>query len=227
MELAEVEEATRLHQRGRDLRPATDVGQPVERAEAGVDDVEAPSPSAAAASCTSDGHELRIERPPRPRVRAGLDRRAEKSSPVTSAPTTGPGQRVEAEVALEVDQRAPGHVADLLELERAQRVRAGHEAPPRRRTRSPRAAARARPTRRGSARSGAQRELPRALAEAQLDQQLAHLGAHHRLAVEALDAQARHAAAAHGVGQRLEGGPQPALVRLRAAARRPLPPRST
>ena len=55
---------------------------------------------------------------------------AEKSRPVTVAPPARPRQGVHPEVALRVDERAPGHVADLGHLERPQGVglRVGEEA---------------------------------------------------------------------------------------------------
>src|SRR5215210_4283556 len=61
---------------------------------------------------------------------------------------------------------------------------------------------------------GAQREAPRALAEPELDQERSSLGAHHRLTVEALHAEARHATAAHLLGERLQSRPQPVLVNV-------------
>ncbi len=61
---------------------------------------------------------------------------------------------------------------------------------------------------------GAQRQLPGALAEAQLDQKGAGGGPHHGLAVEALDAEPGHVAAADRFGQRLEGRAQPGFLGL-------------
>src|SRR3954471_4943579 len=53
-------------------------------------------------------------------------------------------------------------------------------------------------------RSGAERQSARALPEAELDQQLLERRAEHRLAVDALDAEARPAAGEHELGERLE-----------------------
>ena len=74
--------------------------------------------------------------------------------------------------------------------------------------------------------SGAERQPARALAEAQLDQVLAHRRADHRLAVEALDAEPRHAPAAHLGRQRLDRLAQLLVARVPSGSR-PRPPRST
>src|SRR4051812_7036088 len=62
--------------------------------------------------------------------------------------------------------------------------------------------------------SGTERQPPRALPEAQLDQQRPDGGTDHGLAVEALDAQAREAPAAHLAGHRLERLAQAVVVLL-------------
>src|SRR4051794_24366638 len=62
--------------------------------------------------------------------------------------------------------------------------------------------------------SGTERQPPRALAEAQLDQKRPDGGPDHRLSVEALDAQAGQAAAAHLAGHSLEGLAQAVVVLL-------------
>ena len=59
---------------------------------------------------------------------------------------------------------------------------------------------------------GAQGEAARRAAEAELDQEVAHVRAHHRLTVEALDREARNAAAPDRLRQRLERLAKPFLV---------------
>ena len=168
-------------------------------------------PSRAAARVVDvGGHELGVElrlrrRSPRAASIAG----SEKSSPVTRAPSRAQDSESRPKWHWRCTRRAPVDVADLLELERAQRVRAGLEGldvvevarhvqrnalvPPR----AVQVAHALSVSRRGPAGSPARSAArPRR--------------ADHRLAVEALDPEPRHPPAPHGLGQRLQRGSQPA-----------------
>src|SRR5205807_2709692 len=120
VELGEVEGAAVPEEGGHRLGPAGEVGQPDEGAEAGVDQVEA-------FAVEGGGRLVHVGDHPAGAVgqadvlgeRAGGTyrgfREVQAGDP-RAAP--GPGQRVLAHVALQVQQPLAGHVADLADLER-------------------------------------------------------------------------------------------------------------
>lgn len=126
VELGQQQPPARPQQRRHHPGPAVQVRQPVDRPEAGVDDVEAftqrrlglvhvraHEPGVQAEVCgQSVGH---------------LDRRRREVEPDHRRAPTGPGHRVVTEVALEVHQTLPGEVAEQVRFPGLQRVAAGAE----------------------------------------------------------------------------------------------------
>lgn len=120
MGLAEVEHPAGLEQLGRDRRPAIEVGQPADRSDAREGDLEA------AIAEGRDGvvhvgldegrRDVRLVGQ-RPCLR---DRRRREVETGDRRAASCPAQGVDAEVALEMDEAAAAHVADLLDLPRTQ-----------------------------------------------------------------------------------------------------------
>ncbi len=128
VELDEVQAPAGREQRRHDVRPAVDVLEPVQRADAGVDDVE-PAPAERLVGAHDVAHHpVRLEARARGQLGRRLHRgRGEVQSGDLRAQAR-PRQRVEAEVALQVHERQTVHVAELLWLERPQRRGTGQEA---------------------------------------------------------------------------------------------------
>ena len=127
MELDEVEASVRREQRADHVRPALDVGQPVERAEAGVDDVEA-TPAERARRVVDVGvDEVGLETGAACDVACRLDRGRREVQPRDPCALTGPGERVQAEMALQVQERRARDAGQLALLEGAQGRAAGEE----------------------------------------------------------------------------------------------------
>src|SRR6185369_967641 len=99
VDLGDVETAARPDEVGDDLGPAPDVGDTAEHAARGVDEVEVV-------------READLGGGPRREIDCGL---AEVGAG-DARPEARPRQRVNPEVALEVEQLQPADVADLLEL---------------------------------------------------------------------------------------------------------------
>jgi hypothetical protein len=131
VELGEVQEPAGRHQRRGGLGPAPDVGQPAQRADAGVHDVV----RRVRDRVRRVVHVRRDERRP---VRAEAEVPGQSPGQVdrgfgevepddTGGAVPGPGQRVESDVALEVQQGAVADLAHLGELEVAQGLLTGPE----------------------------------------------------------------------------------------------------
>jgi len=122
MELAQVENPTGLDQIVDDLRPARQVGKPGDRTLACVDDVEGTAAQGVDRVVHVGRDEVRINPDlPREPLRDLHSRRREVQSRHPCA-ATRPGKRVEAEVALKVNEFQPAHVAELLDLEHLERL---------------------------------------------------------------------------------------------------------
>ncbi len=131
MELREVEEAARSDQRGGCLGPTVDVRKPVQRTEARVDDVVGGVGNGGRGVVHVGGDECRAVRAQPQLVRQGSGGlhgglREVEAHDLPRA-VSRPRQGVHANVALEVQQRPARHVADLGQLEGAQRVPARPE----------------------------------------------------------------------------------------------------
>lgn len=122
VELGQVEEAARADQRGDHTGPAPQIGEPVDGAEAGVDDVEGPPAERAQrvvhVGVRELGGDAGIGRQPT----GGLDGGSREVEPGHPGPATGPSEGVGTDVALQVDEVEPVDRAHLLDLERPQRV---------------------------------------------------------------------------------------------------------
>jgi hypothetical protein len=121
VELAEVQRAAFREERVDDPGPAIQVRQPVECAEARVDDVEALPAERLDGVVDVGGDEAGIEiRLLRKRVRR-VDRGLREVEADYRGAAPRPREAVEPEVALQVDEPLARDVADLLDLERPQR----------------------------------------------------------------------------------------------------------
>ena len=119
MPLADVQPPAGAQQRRDDTRPSVDVGQPAERADARVDEIERPLVERRRARRTASAlHERRLDArgasracaPPRARARRGR-------APVTRAPSRRERDGVGADVALEVDGVEPADVTEPRHVE--------------------------------------------------------------------------------------------------------------
>jgi hypothetical protein len=102
-------------------------GEPVDRAESGVDEVEAATAERLDRRVDVRLHELRLDARVAGEPARRLDRRPREVQPGDARAATRPRQRVEPEVALRMDERDSVHVAHFVKLEGAQRRCAGEE----------------------------------------------------------------------------------------------------
>lgn len=117
VELRQVEPSAGTQQVADQLGPAGQVGEPDQRAEAGVGDVEGATAERAARVVDVGLHELGIQARLRGDPAGGRDGLAREVEPGDPGAPPRPGQGVEAEVALEVDEVEPVDRAELVHLE--------------------------------------------------------------------------------------------------------------
>ena len=127
VELGQVEAAGGSDELGHHARPALDVGQPVERTEARVDDLEAAAAERFGGVVDVRLDELGVQRAARREVAGGLDRGAGEVEPGDAGAQARPREGVLAEVALRMHEGATLHVRQLHQLERPQGGAAGDE----------------------------------------------------------------------------------------------------
>jgi hypothetical protein len=128
VKLGQVEEAARDEERGDHRRPSRQVGEPVERAETRVDDVEPLALEGVGGGIDVGGDKPAVEVGVRREGVGGFDPGGGEVEADDRRAAARPGERVEAEVALEVDKALARDVADLLDRERVQRAPSGPEA---------------------------------------------------------------------------------------------------
>jgi len=119
MDLGDVEDPARLHEVGGHARPCRDVGQPAEHAARGVDDVEVPIERIGQVVQVRDD-ERRRDREVRGQCPRGSDALLAEVRARDDRAEAPPRKGVESEVALQMEERLAGDVADLLDLVVAQ-----------------------------------------------------------------------------------------------------------
>ena len=128
VDLRDEEPPARGEEMGDDPRPAADVGQPAEHATRGVDDVERPVEDVGQVVQVG-AHEARVREAElvgeRPRQLDGGRREVRAGD---ARPEPRPRQRVDPEMALQVEQRPTRDIADELDLVRPEPDAAGPEA---------------------------------------------------------------------------------------------------
>ncbi len=124
MELGHVEKAARLHEPRRHFGPAPHVRQPGDCAVGGEYDVEQTFEVRGQVVEVGD-HEAGLDAHLRGEAAGGFDGRLGEVDARHGRAPAGPGERIETEVALEVQQRLATHVANLLELDAVEAGAAG------------------------------------------------------------------------------------------------------
>ena len=117
MALADEQASAGPQEVGDDLTPTVDVGQPAERADARVDEVEATAPERLGRLVELGDDELRVDPGSlgqKPRL---LDRRLGEVEPRHACAKAGEGDGVRPDVALEVHAVEPRDVAEAGEVE--------------------------------------------------------------------------------------------------------------
>jgi hypothetical protein len=128
VKLGQVEKPATDEERGDHGRPPPQVREPVERAEAGVDDVEPLAVEGIRGGVDVGGDKPGVEAGLRSERVGGFDAGSGEVEADDRRAAARPGERVEAEVALEVDEALARDVPRLLDLERVERAPPGPEA---------------------------------------------------------------------------------------------------
>ena len=162
MGLGDEERAAGREEVGHDRRPAADVGQPAQHAPRRVDDVEvAVEVGRAGRRGSSRRTGRRGSRGPSASRRGQLDRGRREVGARDPRPEARPREGVDPEVALQVEQRLAGDVADHLDLVRPRAGRRPRGSPRGRRTRPRRGRPSTPPRARGSRRTIGRRRRDR------------------------------------------------------------------